>query len=280
MADKAKKVVIVGGGGKMGARFATSFAESGMEVSILEQGDWANAANIVAGASLVLVSVPIAVTDDVISRLPKLPQNCILADLTSVKTGPVAAMMAAHDGPVVGFHPMFGADFKNFNGQVIVHTSGRGDKSALWLIDMFVSWGAKIQPSTPEQHDKAMVQVQALRHFTTFTYGSHLMAEGANIDDLVAFSSPIYRLELAMVGRLFAQDPDLYTEIIFSSADNLTAIRKYADFFSNSVAMLEAGDKQGFKKEFSAVSDWMGDHAKQFYAETGDLIRLARDKDI
>ncbi|MFO6426374.1 hypothetical protein ACLBOM_11150 [Escherichia coli] len=38
------------------------------------------------------------------------PKDCILVDLASVKNGPLQAMLAAHDGPVLGLHPMFGPD--------------------------------------------------------------------------------------------------------------------------------------------------------------------------
>ncbi|MDI8296325.1 hypothetical protein MJI53_23840, partial [Salmonella enterica subsp. enterica serovar Anatum] len=41
--------------------------------------------------------------------------------------------------------------------------------------------------------------------------------ENVQLEQLLALSSPIYRLELAMVGRLFAQDPQLYADIIMSS---------------------------------------------------------------
>lgn len=50
-----------------------------------------------------------------------------------------------------------------------------------------------------------MAFIQALRHFATFAYGLHLAEENVQLEQLLALSSPIYRLELAMVGRLFAQ---------------------------------------------------------------------------
>lgn len=50
-----------------------------------------------------------------------------------------------------------------------------------------------------------MAFIQALRHFATFAYGLHLAEENVRLEQLLALSSPIYRLELAMVGRLFAQ---------------------------------------------------------------------------
>lgn len=50
-----------------------------------------------------------------------------------------------------------------------------------------------------------MAFIRALRHFATFAYGLHLAEENVQLEQLLALSSPIYRLELAMVGRLFAR---------------------------------------------------------------------------
>ena len=71
-----------------------------------------------------------------------------------------------------------------------------------------------------------MAMIQVLRHFSTIAYGNHLKEEAVDLAEITELSSPIYRLELAMVGRLFAQQPELYTEIIFSNKDNLAMMRK------------------------------------------------------
>lgn len=80
-----RPVVIVGGGGQMGRLFEKMLTLSGYQVRILEQHDWERAAEIVADAGMVIVSVPIHVTEQVIGKLPRLPQDCILVDLASVK---------------------------------------------------------------------------------------------------------------------------------------------------------------------------------------------------
>lgn len=105
-----RPVVIVGGGGQMGRLFEKMLTLSGYQVRILEQHDWDRAQEIVADAGMVIVSVPIHLTESVIGKLPPLPVDCILVDLASVKNGPLQAMLAAHDGPVLGLHPMFGPD--------------------------------------------------------------------------------------------------------------------------------------------------------------------------
>lgn len=65
--------------------------------------------------------------------------------------------------------------------------------------------GARLHRISAVEHDQNMAFIQALRHFATFAYGLHLAEENVQLEQLLALSSPIYRLELAMVGRLFAQ---------------------------------------------------------------------------
>jgi chorismate mutase/prephenate dehydrogenase len=38
-----------------------------------------------------------------------------------VKNGPLQAMLAAHQGPVLGLHPMFGPDSGSLAKQVVVY---------------------------------------------------------------------------------------------------------------------------------------------------------------
>ena len=51
--------------------------------------------------------------------------DAVLADVTSVKAGPVSAMLAAHPGPVLGLHPMFGPDVGSLSAQRIVSCPAR-----------------------------------------------------------------------------------------------------------------------------------------------------------
>ena len=85
--------------------------------------------------------------------------------------------------------------------------------------------------------------IQALRHFSTFAYGWHLAHEDRNLDTLLALSSPIYRLELIMVGRLFAQDAELYFDIITGSSDALELIERYHERYTQAIELLRTGDR-------------------------------------
>ncbi|MFB2859303.1 bifunctional chorismate mutase/prephenate dehydrogenase [Aeromonas hydrophila] len=278
MKPELGKVVIIGGEGQLGRLFGNLFSLSGYRVETLGQADWPRADEILHGAGLVMVAVPIDVTCEVIDRLGNLPENCLLVDVTSVKSEPLAHMLAVHQGPVLGLHPMFGPDVASLAKQVIVCCQGREPAASQWLLEQMTIWGARLQQVEAKAHDEAMTFIQALRHFATFAYGWHLSRERANIDRLLALSSPIYRLELAMVGRLFAQDPHLYADIILSSPQNLAMIRRYYQNFGEALGLLERGDRKGFIDAFNLVSGFFGERADEFLRESRTLLAQANDR--
>ena len=273
------QVVVIGGAGALGKVFVGLFERSGYQVTVVEQEDWqsGDAQQTLSQAALVIVAVPINVTEHVIAQLTMLPEDCILADITSIKDKPLKAMLEAHQGPVVGLHPMFGPDAPGMIKQVVVVCDGRQQQRYSWLIDQMRIWGATIHQSTSQEHDKAMAYIQVMRHFNTFVYGAHLKGENPDLESLTMFSSPIYRLELAMVGRLFAQAPALYADIIFNNPDNFALLRRFYDRFGLALTLLEQGDKDAFIAQFSDIGQWFGEYAKTCLVDSKQLLLKADD---
>ncbi|OLQ85575.1 bifunctional chorismate mutase/prephenate dehydrogenase [Vibrio panuliri] len=272
-----RSVVIVGGKGQLGGLFGRMFTLSGYQVKVLGSQDWHRADELLNDAGLVVVTVPIHLTQGVIEKLGQLPDDCILCDLTSIKTKPLDAMLRVHNGPVVGLHPMFGPDVPSLAKQVIAYCDGRGAEHYQWLLKQFAIWGASLCQIDAQDHDHGMTLIQALRHFTSFAYGLHLSNENPSIDKLLQLSSPIYRLELAMVGRLFGQDPHLYGDIIFASQENIDMIKRFHHCFGEALKILDNQDKPTFIKNFEHVSDWFGDYSQQFMVESQNLLKQAND---
>ncbi|MFU2088525.1 bifunctional chorismate mutase/prephenate dehydrogenase [Avibacterium avium] len=273
-----KKIVIVGGKGKLGGLFVRYLQLSGYQVESLGRNDWDNAAQILSGADVVIVSVPIINTVETIERLaPYLTENMLLTDLTSVKKAPLAKMLEVHKGAVVGLHPMFGPDIASMAKQVVVRCDGRYPERYQWLLDQISIWGAKIYQVNAAEHDQSMTYIQALRHFATFANGLHLSKQPVELAKLLALSSPIYRLELAMIGRLFAQDGALYADIIMDKPENLEVIESLKQSYEESLKFFEQGDKQGFIQAFEQVRDWFGDYSEQFLKESRQLLQQAND---
>lgn len=261
----------------MGGLFAERFEEAGAQVHRIGEGDVEKLTSACSTADLVLISVPIAVTLEVIETLPGLPQHCVLADVTSIKAKPLRAMLSRHMGPVVGLHPMFGPQVATLAKQLIVVTEGRRAQDYQWLEDTLIRWGAQLYKTSAERHDEAMGFIQVMRHLSTFVYGAHLAGENANLQELLDLSSPIYRLELMMVGRLFAQNADLYADIILAHPENFAMMRRYLETFTEVLAQLEHGDKSGFVRRFAEISEYFGEFSQKFLEDSQRLLASAGD---
>ncbi len=267
------KVLIIGGGGQMGRFFASLFLKSGYEVNILTQEDWGKAEQLCKGIDLCLISVPIERTESIIEQIaPFLESKTILADLTSIKDRPLEKMLKFHPGPVTGLHPLFGPTSGSLDKQIIVVTPGRKSNDCQWLTEQLTLWGAVIVESSAKEHDEIMEIVQALRHFATFSFGQFLYEKQAQIERTLEFSSPIYRLELGMVGRLFAQDSSLYSEIIFATKKRRGLLKDYIASLNNHLEMLGKNDKQLFIEKFDHIAKWFGPFGEQALRESTFLI--------
>jgi len=266
-------VLLIGGQGSMGQYFHQWFSEAGYQVRILDRQDWPNVSKLCQDVELAMISVPIETTASVAKKIgPHLPPNCVLTDITSIKKAPLNAMLEAHKGPVIGLHPLFGPTTSTMDKQIVVVTPGRDLSGCQWLIDQFSAWGSIILQIDANEHDKIMSIVQTVRHFATFAFGQFLRRKQIDLPRTLEFSSPIYRLELGMVGRLFAQDPSLYSEIIFASAERCTLLREYLDSLTNNLDMIEKGDKEAFLAEFNRIAEWFGPFSEQAMRESTYLI--------
>ncbi|MCL4176411.1 MAG: bifunctional chorismate mutase/prephenate dehydrogenase [Verrucomicrobia bacterium] len=277
------RVLIVGGRGGMGGFFSRWFIQSDYQVRILDREDWDQVEALAAGIDLCLLAVPIDVTPAVAARIaPHLPRECLLADITSLKREPVNAMLSAHAGPVLGLHPLFGPATKTMDRQIVVVSPGRDPRRGQWLLDQLTVWGNVLVRTSPEEHDETMGVVQALRHFATFTFGRFLHARRVPIMRTLELSSPIYRLELVMVGRLFAQDPALYAEIIFATPERVALLKDYLQSLQRNLELLERVDKAEFVDRFREIADWFGPFGEQAMRESSFLVEklVHRYKDL
>ena len=271
---------IIGGTQGMGAFLARVFEEGGFPVETMGLGEGASAIEVASRNDLVIVSVPIDVTVDVVKEIaPHVRQGACLMDITSIKRAPLEAMLAAapEGVDVVGTHPMFGPHGIDFDRQKVVLCRGRGDAALARVKALYEGFGAETIDATADEHDAQMALIQVLVHEKTMVLGSVLERLKADLGRSLQFASPIYRTELAMIGRMFSQRAELYADILTANADapRLSHVfEQEAAFFARAVAM---GDRDIVVSRFHQVADYMKDFAawakKQSDAILDDLVR-------
>ena len=112
---------------------------------------------------------------------------------------------------------------------------------------------------------------------TTRVLGSVLERLKADLGRSLQFASPIYRTELAMIGRIFSQRAELYADILTANDEALRlshVFEQEAGHFARAVAM---SDRDTIIRRFRQVSEYMKDFAtwarKQSDAILDELVR-------
>ncbi len=75
-----------------------------------------------------------------------------------------------------------------------------------------------------------------------------------------------------MVGRLFAQDPSLYAEIVFATPERQALLKDYIRSLSDNLGLVERGDKAEFVARFRKVAEWFGPFSEQAMRESTFLV--------
>ncbi|MBD2500527.1 bifunctional chorismate mutase/prephenate dehydrogenase [Anabaena azotica] len=273
VATQPRRVTLVGGRGMMGYFFKQKLSAAGHDISILDVGDWEQAQSLLEKADLVLVCVPIEYTIEVIHKLAQyLSPTTALADIASIKTPILQAMLEQHSGPVMGLHPMFGPGIKSFSSQTVVVCPGRGDDAFQWLLALMENDGGKLIISTPEEHDQMMIAVQAIRNFQTFSLGVFLGEEEIDIRRSLDFASPIFRLELDIVGRLFAQSAPLVVDIMLATPERREAIERLAITYNRLAQLIVENDRDTLIQEFKATHSFLGERMNSAVEESTHVI--------
>jgi prephenate dehydrogenase len=267
------KAGIIGGTGKMGRLFAGVFRKAGYEIMVSGRSTKITGRDIAQECDLVIVSVPIRDTVQVIGEIaPLLKKDQLLCDLTSLKVGPVAAMLKSK-ADVIGLHPMFGPTVRSLHQQTIIVCPARAEQARVdALLNVFCTEGAVCTITTPKAHDQMMAVVQGLTHFLTLCMADSVRRLGIDIDTTKAFTSPVYTIELSLVGRLLSQDPELYGSILQQNPFVPEVLAACRDSVSDLQEIIAGGNRDTFVRFFSENTRHFGDYCTEGMKTTDALI--------
>ena len=152
--------------------------------------------------------------------LPHLSTNAAIIDVTSSKRLSIPAMLkhAPKGVSVLGTHPLFGPAVPDTIGQtfVFVPTERTDPDQQQWLDTLLRSFGAIIEKTDAETHDKYMLFVQTLAHYTYLVFGKTLNRAsdiGFDFNESLRFSTPPYSILTAFMARIIGGNPELYAQI-------------------------------------------------------------------
>ena len=258
----------------MGRLFTPVFERAGYEVLVSGRSTLLTNTDLAEQCDLVIVSVPIHDTVRVIDEIsPLLNKDQILCDFTSLKTVPVAAMLKSK-ASVIGLHPLFGPTVQSLRHQTIIVCPARAEENILRsLLSLFCDEGAQCTLTTPEQHDRMMAVVQGLTHFVTLCMADSVRRLGIDIETTRTFTSPVYQIELSLVGRLLSQDPSLYADILQQNPFVPEVLSICTSSAEDLRRIVNTKDPALFKEFFTLNSRNLGAYCDEGMQMTDDLIK-------
>ncbi len=275
---KKKTVGIIGGTGQMGQFFKRFFEKNNCNVLVSSRKTKLKPIECTKQSDVVMISVPIDDTIEVIKEIaPHLRRNSLLIDTTSIKKGPVDAMLRYSSCEVIGMHPVFGPNVPSIKNQTVVLCPARSEKWLKWIFHLLRENNAKIKITTPENHDKMMSIIQGLSHFSTLSVAHAMKNLGIKIEDSLGYTSPVYKLRMMMVGRILNQDADLYANIEMLNPYNQKALEAYLESAKKLKDIIEAGDKKEFLIYFEECAEFFGKFRKEAEEKSDYLIEQMAD---
>ncbi|MBO4840345.1 MAG: prephenate dehydrogenase [Bacteroidaceae bacterium] len=160
---------------------------------------------------LVINAVTLKYTLSVFDQiLPHLPKDCIISDISSVKTG----FKEYYDGTgfrYVSTHPMFGPTFANLGAlsseNAIVINEG-DYMGRIFFLDLYRRLGLNVHEYSFEEHDEAMAYSLSVPFVSTFVFSAVMKHQDS--------PGTTFKRHLKIARGVLSEDDTLLREILFN----------------------------------------------------------------
>lgn len=160
---------------------------------------------------LVINAVTLKYTLQVFDQvIPHLPKDCIISDISSVKTG-FLEYYEKTGMRYVSTHPMFGPTFANLGAlsteNAIVISEG-DYMGRIFFLDLYRRLGLNVHEYTFEEHDEAMAYSLSVPFVSTFVFSAVMKHQDA--------PGTTFKRHLGIARGVLSEDDTLLREILFN----------------------------------------------------------------
>jgi chorismate mutase/prephenate dehydrogenase len=251
-----KRVLIIGGAGKMGRWFARFLASQDYQVEI------ADPAGPVAGfphhpdwqattldQDILIVAAPMRASGAVLTTLAKAPPAGLIFDIGSLKSPLRAGLAALRDAGarVTSVHPMFGPDTELLSGRHVIFVDLGVAEATAQARALFAPTMAIQVEMDLESHDRQIAYVLGLSHALNIAFFTALANSGETAPKLAQMSSTTFDEQLRVAQKVASESPELYYEIQKLNDYGTESLGALLYAVERLRSVVRAGDEDGFK---------------------------------
>ncbi|MFL6600593.1 MAG: prephenate dehydrogenase/arogenate dehydrogenase family protein [Steroidobacteraceae bacterium] len=217
-----RRVLVIGGGGKMGRWFVEFLTSQGFSVEIADPGlvpagvtrvdDWRTTD---LKQDYIVLATPLGVTDAILRELALRRPTGVIFDVGSLKSPLRAGLLAlkSHGCKVTSVHPMFGPDTELLSGRHVVFVDLGSAEALASARELFSPTMAEQVVMSLDDHDRLIAYVLGLSHALNIAFFTALAESGEAAPKLARMSSTTFDSQLDVATRVAQESPDLYYEI-------------------------------------------------------------------
>lgn len=265
-----KRVLIIGGAGKMGAWFAQFLSSQGFAVEVADPSDAPTPFPRIASWSdskldhdIIVVATPMKIAGNVLLELAERKPKGLIVDIGSLKSPlrPGLRRLVAAGCKVTSIHPMFGPDTRLLSGRHVVFCDVGVPQATRDARALFASTMAEQLEMSIDEHDRLMAYVLGLSHALNLAFFTALAESGELVPRLQKMSSTTFDAQLKVASLVATDNPHLYFEIQALNdygAASLTALRAAAERIQR---LVQSGDERGFVDLMAAGRQYLESRA-------------------
>ncbi|HEY3785533.1 MAG TPA: prephenate dehydrogenase/arogenate dehydrogenase family protein [Steroidobacteraceae bacterium] len=217
-----KRVLVIGGAGKMGRWFVEFLGSQGFQIEIADPGsapagvtrveDWRRTD---LRHDYLILATPLGVTDAILRELALRRPPGVIFDIGSLKSPLRAGLMAlkSHGCKVTSLHPMFGPDTELLSGRHVVFVDLGCAEALSSARELFAPTMAEQVVMSLDDHDRLIAYVLGLSHALNIAFFTALAGSGEAAPKLARMSSTTFDAQLDVASRVAQESAELYYEI-------------------------------------------------------------------
>jgi chorismate mutase/prephenate dehydrogenase len=219
---EGRRVLIIGGAGKMGGWLARFLASQGFAIEIADPagpgGEFARVPDWRATEldhDMIIVATPLRVCPSVLEGLASRRPGGIVFDIGSLKTPLRTGLRALLDAGVrvTSIHPMFGPDTDLLSGRHVIFVDLGVEEATRQARSLFAPTMAVQVEMDLDSHDRLIAYILGLSHALNIAFFTALAESGESAPRLARLSSTTFDAQLEIARRVAGDNPHLYYEI-------------------------------------------------------------------
>jgi len=253
-----KRVLVIGGAGKMGRWMVRFLASQGYEVEIADpscaagqidsylcHADWHQSG---LDQDIIVVAAPLRVSNEIFHELAAAPPAGLIFDVGSLKSPLRSGLQALRDAGarVTSLHPMFGPDTELLTGRHVIFVDVGVEEATQQARELFASTMAIQVDMDLESHDRLIAYILGLSHALNIAFTTALVESGESAPALAQLSSTTFDAQLAVAARVAEENPHLYFEIQSLNDYGTESLSALLYAVERIRSVVRAGDEAGF----------------------------------